>query len=137
MRVLLIYPRFSNTQYGREGERLREILGTRATMPPLGLLTVAALCPADWEFRMCDMTVRDLMEDDLECADLAMISGMMPQHEAMLEVLKRCKARGLRTVVGGPHATSSPDLLPDADHLILDEGEITLPPFLADLAAGN
>jgi len=36
------------------------IIGKRALLPPLGLLTVAAPLPPDWEVRLCDMNVRAL-----------------------------------------------------------------------------
>ena len=54
----------------------------------------------------------------------------------MMETIRRCGQAGIPTVVGGPHATSSHEKFSDATYLVLDEGEITFPMFLRDLAAG-
>jgi len=58
MKVLCVAPRFPETYWGHE--RSMRIIGKRALLPPLGLLTVAAPLPPDWEVRLCDMNVRAL-----------------------------------------------------------------------------
>jgi radical SAM superfamily enzyme YgiQ (UPF0313 family) len=135
MNTLLIWPMIPLTYWG--GQYSVKLIGRRAFMPPLGLLTVAALCPQEWNLRLVDLNITGTISDeDLKWADLAFISGMVIQHSSMKEVIVTCKKAGVPTVVGGPHATSSPEKFDDADHLILDEGEITLPPFFIDYAAG-
>lgn len=135
MKALLIWPRIPVTYWG--GHYSVGLIGKRAFMPPLGLLTVAALCPADWNLRLADLNADELKDSDLEWADIVLMSGMVIQHDSMMEVLARCKQHNLPTVVGGPHATSSPEKFSQVDHLVLDEGEITFITFLNDLKAGK
>ena len=135
MNTLFVWPEIPVTYWGAQYSM--RLIGKRAVMPPLSLLTVAALCPREWNMRLVDLNIEQLDQADLEWADLVLISGMAIQHRSMVETLSRCKQAGVATVVGGPHATSSPERLADATHLLLDEGEITLPLFLHDLAAGN
>lgn len=135
MNTLLVWPEIPVTYWG--GHFSTALIGKSAFMPPLGLLTVAALCPQDWDYRLIDLNIRQLSDADIEWADLIMMSGMVIQHKSMMEVLERAKRAGKAVAVGGPHATSSPEKFDDANYLILDEGEITLPMFLADFASGN
>jgi len=133
MNGLLIWPRFPISYWGVH--YTVSLLRKGAIMPPLGPITVAALCPSDWNLRLIDLNIEELSDSDLQWADIVLMSGMAIQHSSMTEVLRRCKHAGVRSVVGGPHATSSPERLEDADHLVLDEGEITLPAFFKDLQA--
>ncbi len=135
MKVLLLYPEFPNTFWSFK--HALEFVDKSAGMPPLGLLTVAAMLPTDWELRLVDMNVSPLREADLVWADMVFVSAMIVQREATVAAIKQCKAAGLPVVAGGPLFTAEPDVCPDVDHLILNEGEITLPLFLADLAVGR
>ncbi len=135
MNTLLVWPRIPVTYWGAQYSV--GLVGKRAAMPPLSVLTVAALCPRDWNMRVVDLNIEELSRSDIEWADLVFVSGMAIQHQSTVEILSRCKQAGVTTVVGGPHATSSPERLEDATHLLLDEAEITLPKFLHDLAEGN
>jgi radical SAM superfamily enzyme YgiQ (UPF0313 family) len=136
MNALLIWPQIPLTYWG--GQYSVKLIGRRAFMPPLGLLTVAALCPKDWQFRLIDLNAgHEITDDDLAWADIAMLSGMAIQHQSITSALLRCKTAGVPTIVGGPDATSSPEKFDDATYLILDEAEVTLPKFLSDFAAGK
>lgn len=135
MNILLIQPKFPVTYWG--GQYSIGLIGKRAFMPPLGLLTVAALCPRDWNMRLVDLNAEELPENDLDWADLVLMSGMAIQHSSMMEAIAKCKKHGVRVAVGGPHATSSPEKFDAVDHLILDEGEITFTAFLNDLRNGT
>ncbi len=134
MNVLLIWPQIPLTYWG--AQHSIKLLGKRAVMPPLALITVAAMCPPEWNFRLVDLNIEELKQSDIEWADTAMVSGMIVQHSSMTEAIKRCKNAGVCVIVGGPDATSSPEKFPDADVLLLDEAEVTLPLYLNDLAAG-
>src|SRR5512141_51689 len=103
MKVLCVWPSFPETYWGHE-HALR-LIGKRALLPPLGLLTVAALLPRDWEVRLCDMNVRPLEDADLDWADVVFLSGMLVQRPSLLDAAARARARGKITVAGGPHAT--------------------------------
>ncbi len=135
MKALLIYPEFPDTFWSFK--HALPFIRKRASMPPLGLLTVAAMLPAGWELRLVDMNVTSLKADDLAWADCAFVSAMIVQQESAHEAIARCKAAGLRVVAGGPLFTAEPDAFPLVDHLVLNEAELTLPPFLADLAEGR
>jgi len=135
MRALSVYPRFPDTFWSfRHALRF---VRKRASLPPLGLLTVASMFPKEWELQLVDMNVGPLRRRDLEWADCVFISAMMVQRESAEDVIARCQALGVRTVAGGPLFTSQPDAFPQVDHLILGEGEISIPPFLRDLQAGT
>ena len=135
MRALLVYPRFPDTFWSfRHALRF---VRKRASLPPLGLVTVASMFPKEWELQLVDMNVGPLKRRDLEWADCVFISAMMVQRESAEDVIARCRALGVRTVAGGPLFTSQPDAFPQVDHLILGEGEISIPPFLRDLQAGT
>lgn len=134
MRVLCVSPLFPETYWGHE--RSMRLIGKRALRPPLGLLTVAALLPSDWEVRLCDMNVRPLDDDDLDWADVVFLSGMIVQRPSMLEVAARARARGRIVVVGGPHATATPDALaPYVDSIVVGEAEDLMDDLCAALLA--
>jgi GTP cyclohydrolase II len=101
------------------------------------MITVAAMLPETWEFRLVDCNVEKLSEADLEWADIVFAGGMIPQQAALLALIERVRAHGKPIVVGGPDATSSPHLYHRATHLVLGEAEITLPRWLADMENGN
>jgi radical SAM superfamily enzyme YgiQ (UPF0313 family) len=136
MRVLMIYPEFPDTFWSFR--HALAFIGRKAVSPPLGLLTLAPMLPEAWEKRLVDLNVQPLTDADLAWADLAMVSAMAVQRDAARAVLARCRAAGVTTVAGGPLFTTEPEAFDtEVDHLILGEGELTLPPFLADWARGE
>lgn len=135
MNALLLSPEFPETFWGFK--HAVKFVGKKANLPPLGLLTVAALLPTDWDLRLADLNVAPLTNDDLAWADLAFISAMSIQLESTRRVISRCRERGVRVVAGGPLFASEDGRLEGVDHFVLNEAELTLPAFLADLAAGR
>jgi radical SAM superfamily enzyme YgiQ (UPF0313 family) len=135
MHVLLIYPEFPDTFWSFK-HALR-FIRKRAAYPPLGLLTVAALLPSDWEKRLVDLNVTPLTSEDLAWADLVCVSAMAVQRESVHRCIARCRQAGVRVVAGGPLFTAEPEQFPDVDHLVLGEAEVTLPRFLEDLREGH
>jgi radical SAM superfamily enzyme YgiQ (UPF0313 family) len=134
MKVLCVAPRFPETYWGHE--RAMRLVGKRALLPPLGLLTVAALLPGDWEVRLCDMNVRPLEDTDLDWADVVFLSGMIVQRPSMLEVAARARARGKLVIAGGPHATATPEALaPYVDSIVVGEAEELMGDLCAALSA--
>ena len=131
MNVLLISPKFPETFWSFT-HALR-FIRRKASSPPLGLLTVAAMLPASWGRRLADLNVRELTDADLAWADYAFIGGMTVQHESAMDLVARCKAAGLPVVAGGPLFTMEHGKFADVSHFVLDEAEVTLPAFLADL----
>ena len=134
MNILLIYPEFPDTFWSFK--HALKFIRKRASLPPLGLLTVAAMLPTDWEKRLIDLNVRNLTEQDLAWADMALISAMVVQRDPARQIIARCKAAGLKVVAGGPLFTAEYDQFENVDHFILNEAELTLPPFLKDLEIG-
>ncbi|UZQ54000.1 DUF4070 domain-containing protein [Trichothermofontia sichuanensis B231] len=137
MRVLLIYPLFPKTFWSYE--KILELVNRKVLLPPLGLITVAAILPQTWEFKLVDRNVRDVREDEWDWAELVICSAMIVQKEDLLAQIREAKRRGKRVAVGGPYPTSMPEeVLPaGADYLVLDEGEITLPMFVEALERGE
>jgi radical SAM superfamily enzyme YgiQ (UPF0313 family) len=135
MRVLLVYPLFPPSFWSFT-EAIR-LVGRKAMSPPLALVTVAALLPQNWEFRLVDRNVREISEEDWTWAEIVMLSAMIVQKEDLLQQVREAKRRGKRVAVGGPYPTAMPEECREADYLILDEGEVTLPQFLAALDRGE
>ena len=135
MKVLLINPEFPDTYWSFRHALPFE--GKRCAFPPLGLLTVSALLPDSWERQLVDLNVRKLTTADIDWADMVFATAMLVQKDSLKEVVKRCKARGKRVVLGGPYVTTTIEDLPDADHIFLGEAETTLPQFIDDLARGE
>jgi radical SAM superfamily enzyme YgiQ (UPF0313 family) len=134
MNILLIYPKFPDT-FWSFSYALR-FIGKKSAFPPLGLITVAALLPEQFQIRLVDLNVDALGDDDLAWADMAFISAMAVQRKSAVHVVDRCKAKGLKIVAGGPLFTAQPYEFEQVDHLVLDEAEATLPAFLTDLKNG-
>jgi radical SAM superfamily enzyme YgiQ (UPF0313 family) len=135
MKVLLINPEFPDTYWSFRHALPFE--GKRCAFPPLGLLTVSALLPDNWERRLVDLNIQPLKDADIEWADMVFATAMLVQKESLREIAKKCKERGKRVVLGGPYVTSTIEELPDADHLFLGEAETTLPQFVKDLENGE
>jgi radical SAM superfamily enzyme YgiQ (UPF0313 family) len=135
MKVLLIYPNNPDTFWSFR--HALKFISKKACYPPLGLLTVAAMLPESWEKRLVDMNVQTLSDKELQWADYVFISAMTIQRESVNKLLARCRQLGVLTVAGGPLFTTSPDEFDQADYLVLNEAEITLPPFLEDLQRGQ
>jgi len=134
MNVLLLYPEFPETFWGYQ-HALR-FIGKKAALPPLGLLTVAAMLPPEWNCRLIDLNVSRLRTRDLEWADLAMISAMIAQKNSTKDLIQVCHSHRLPIVAGGPLFSSEPESFSEVEHLVLGEAEISLAPFLSDFAKG-
>jgi radical SAM superfamily enzyme YgiQ (UPF0313 family) len=130
MKALLIYPEWPDTYWSFKHALSFE--GKRSVFPPLGLLTVASLLPKTWEKRLVDLNVRPVTDADLDWADVVMVSAMLVQKQSMMGVLSRCRARGLRTVVGGPITSCTSDLALYADHVVIGEAEEIVAGLAAD-----
>ncbi len=135
MNALLIYPEFPDTYWSFK--HALKFLGKRAAQPPLGLMTVAALLPHAWKKRLVDTNVERLRDCDLAWADIVLLSAMHIQRESLVAIVERCRARGLRTVVGGPIASSLSQAELKADHVMIGEGEALVAGMARDLEQGT
>ena len=135
MNILMVYPMYPDTFWSFK--HALKFVSKKASFPPLGLLTVAAMLPIDWNKKLIDMNANQLIDDDILWADLVFISAMSIQSESADDVIRRCNKLNAKIVAGGPLFTSSSEYYPNIDFLILNEAEITLSLFLKDLAEGK
>ena len=135
MKILLVYPWYPDTFWSfRHALRF---LSKRAAFPPLGLLTVAAMLPRQWQKKLVDMNVTTLTDEDLEWADYVFVSAMSIQKGSVETVISRCNRLNVKVVAGGPLFTTGYEQFRGVDHFVLNEAEVTLPAFLKDLEKGN
>jgi len=137
MKVLLLDPRSPHSFW--TFDRTLQGLGKKALLPSLGLITVAALLPKDWELRFLDTRFQPVGQEMWDWADLVMISGMIVQREDMHRLIREAKQRGKRVAVGGPYVSSLPEevMAAGADFIIKGEAETALPAFLEALEKGE
>ena len=133
--ALLIYPKHPPTYWGNN--YALDLLGIKAAFPPLGLLTVAAMFPSRYNLRVVDLNVTPLEDADLEWADLAFTSTMIPQRPSLELVVERCNRAQVPVIAGGPHPTTFHEEMEGIDHFVLDEVEETFATFLRDLENGT
>ncbi|HXN46899.1 MAG TPA: B12-binding domain-containing radical SAM protein, partial [Bryobacteraceae bacterium] len=132
----MVWPRFPPSFWGFEG--VLEMVPEESVAPPLGLITVAALCPPTWEVRLIDRAFEDLRDEDLLWADLVMVSAMRAQRVDAVATLARARSLGRRTFLGGPWASSEPDMvLREADHVLVGEAEEVFADIAAALEQGT
>lgn len=131
----MVYPEYPETFWSFK--HILKFIAKKASYPPLGLLTVSAMLPKEWSKRLVDLNVRELKDEDIIWADMVFVSAMIVQKKSAQEVIDRAKKMGKKVVCGGPVFTSQPEKFHGVDHFVLNEGEVTLPLFLKDLAAGK
>jgi radical SAM superfamily enzyme YgiQ (UPF0313 family) len=135
MNALLVQPLAPKTYWGFQ--YAVGIVGKGAPHPPLGLATLAALLPKEWELRIADLNVSPLRDEELRWADAVLVTGMLVHKESMHEVIARARNLGVRTVVGGPGASTRPEEFGDADHVFTGEAEGRLEALVAALEGGE
>jgi len=131
----MIYPEFPDTFWSFK--HALNFVSRKASSPPLGLVTIAAMLPEGWSKKLVDLNVCSFTRADLEWADLVFVSAMVVQRDSAIKIIRQCKDAGLKVIAGGPLFTSEYETFESVDHFILNEGELTLPPFLEDLKNGN
>jgi len=137
MRALLVCPEFPLSFWSFQ--RSNGLIGAKTSLPPLGLLTVAALLPSSWKLRLADLNTRKITDEDWQWADLILISSMYIQKEGFWAMVTEAKRRGKTVVAGGPYPTSLPEeaLAAGCDFVVRGEGENTIPLLLKALRAGK
>jgi len=135
MRLLLINPKFPESFWSFKWALERVLPGKRALNPPLGLATLAALCPPDWEIEIVDENIESIPLAPV--ADLVGVCGMGVQFARQRELLAYYRGRGYRTVAGGSFASLCPERYEAlADTVIAGEAEYIWKEFCRDLARG-
>ncbi|MGB2926283.1 MAG: radical SAM protein [Limnothrix sp.] len=136
MKALLVYPEFHKSFWSFE--KTIQLVGRKTFIPPLGLITVAAMLPKEWELKLVDCNVRKVTDTDWDWADLVIFSGMIVHRANLRTLIQTAKSKGKKVAIGGPYATSLSHECTDAgaDYLVLDEGEITIPLFVEAIEQG-
>ncbi len=137
MKILLVYPRYPDTFWSFR--HALKFIFKKAAFPPLGLLTVAAMLPEEWEKKLVDMNTTTLTDKDISWADYVFISAMVAQQNSAREVVDRCKKLETKIVAGGPFfgpGYEDSGFFEDMEHLIFGEAENKLPLFIEDLEKG-
>lgn len=135
MKILLVSPKTPNTFWSYK--HVLRFVARKAAFPPLGLLTVAAMLPREWELRVVDLNVGRLGDKDIRWADYVMISAMIVQQDSAREVARRCKRAGKVVIAGGPLFTTGHEGFPDVPHFVLGEAEDVIEELIADMRAGS
>jgi radical SAM superfamily enzyme YgiQ (UPF0313 family) len=134
-KCLIVQSKFSKFSYLNYID-VCKIAGAKYPVTPLGLMTVAALFPQQWKFKLVDENVEPLLAEHFEWADIVCTGGMLCQQEGTFSIINKSHQYGCPAVVGGPDPTSQPGLYKSADYLLCGEGEITIPMFIKDLEKG-
>ncbi|MFO7891812.1 MAG: B12-binding domain-containing radical SAM protein [bacterium] len=135
-RCLIVQSKFSEHSYWNYVE-VCKLVGAKYPAAPLGLLTVAALLPQQWTFKLVDANIEPVYDKHFKWADIVCVGGMLPQQASMLAIIDRAHQFDLPVVIGGPDVTLQPELYQSADYLVLGEGEVTIPLFIAALQKGR
>jgi radical SAM superfamily enzyme YgiQ (UPF0313 family) len=135
-RVLMVYPLFSAATFWNFSDACK-LVGARYPAAPLGLITLAAMLPPNWDIRLVNRNTEELTHADIAWADMVMTGGMLAQQVDTLEVIDLCHSLGKPVAVGGPDATSSPHVYQKADFRVLGEVEGIIGEFVAAWEAGS
>jgi radical SAM superfamily enzyme YgiQ (UPF0313 family) len=135
LNCLLVHPEFSKKSSLNYVDVCR-IAWAKYPIPPLGLMTVAALLPQHWKFKLIDLNTTTLQDKDFGWADIVCTGGMLSQQPGIIEIITKAHEHGIKVVAGGPDPTCQPNIYSEADYLVLGEGENTIPLFLEDLNKG-
>ena len=132
----MVFPRFNPNSFWSM-QAACDAWGAKCPAPPLGMITVAALLPREWDIKLVDRNAEELKPEDIDWADMVMTGGMLPQQNDTLLLIERCQARAKPVVIGGPDPTSSPDVYGHADFLVLGEAEDIIQKFVEAWDAGE
>ncbi|WP_407048624.1 B12-binding domain-containing radical SAM protein [Methyloraptor flagellatus] len=128
-KVLMVFPRFVQNSFWSMQATV-DLWGAKCTAPPLGMITLAALLPREWNIRLVNRNAETLTEADLAWADVIMTGGMLPQRADTLTIIDIAKRAGKPVVVGGPDPMSCPEVYEAADFRVLGEAEGLIDQFI-------
>jgi radical SAM superfamily enzyme YgiQ (UPF0313 family) len=133
MKVLLINPKYPDTFWSYK--HALSFIHKKASLPPLGLLTVSSLLPKSWDKKLVDLNVSELKDEDIRNSDLVLIGVIVQKDSAGNK--ERVKSFGKFIIAGGPLFSALHKDFPAVDCFVLNEGEITIPMFLKDFEKGK
>ena len=135
MNVLLISPRTPDTFWSFK--HAIRFVSRKASMAPLGLLTVAAMLPPEWKLKLVDLNVEKLKDEDLRRADYVLLGAMIVHTDSVREIMARCAAFKKTVIAGGPLFTTGHEAFPEIQHFVLGEAEETMSQVVADMRSGR
>jgi radical SAM superfamily enzyme YgiQ (UPF0313 family) len=135
MKILLISPRTPDTFWSFK--HAIRFVSRRASMAPLGLLTVAGMLPPEWKLKLTDLNVERLRDEDLRWADYVLLGAMIVHKDSVREIVARCTAFGKTVIAGGPLFTTGHEAFPKIQHFVLGEAEEVMPQVVADMQSGR
>ncbi len=135
MRILLVSPATPDTFWSYK--YVLPFVAKKAAFPPLGLLTVAAMLPANWQFKLVDLDVHRLIDSDIDDADYVLVSAMLIHEPSVRDIAARCNRLGKPIIAGGPLFTTAPERFAEIPHVIIGEAEDLMPELVADMRAGR
>jgi radical SAM superfamily enzyme YgiQ (UPF0313 family) len=105
-----------------------------ASLPSLGLLTLAGMTPREVDVAYVEVPSLDAVADVPGDFDAVAISSFSAQIGEAYRLADRYRERGTRVVLGGLHVTARPEeALRHADAIVIGEGETSWPMLLEDL----
>lgn len=134
--ILLVYPVVPGNTFWSYQYALK-FINRKSAMPPLGLLTVAALIPEQYELKLVDLNIEALTDEAIEWADAVFVSAMIVQKESMAAIVERCRGFDKTIVAGGPYVTNNFEEIEGVDHLLRGEVDETLRDFFDELEQGT
>ncbi len=136
MKLLLINPKFPESFWSYKWGLENFAPGKRTLNPPLGLATLAGMCPDDWDIEIVDENIQTVpLKPD---ADIVGICGMGVQFERQKELLGFYRRKGFFVVAGGSYASLCPEVYETlADCVVAGEAEYIWPQFCRDFEAGS
>ena len=135
MNILLVSPATPTSFWSYK--HVLPLISRKAAFPPLGLLTVAAMLPDEWNLRLVDLDVSRLKNADIDWADYVLISAMIVQADSSGQVIRRCGAKGKTVIAGGPLFTTGHKRFPEIQHFVLGEAENIMPALIEDMRSGR
>ncbi len=131
----MVYPKYPDTFWGFK--HALKFISKKTALPPLGLVTIAAYFPREWDVKLVDMNCEKLTDAEIKSSDYVFISAMTIQRDSSKEVIKRCNELKVPSVVGGPLFTMEPDNFQDADHFVLGEAEDLMSQLIKDIESNK
>ena len=137
MNVLLVNPAYPQTYWSLD--KVLRMIGKKVAEPPLGLLTVAALLPQEWNFKVIELKIRKITDDEWNRCDILFFTGMGVQFPSMFKTIREAKRRNKTVVVGGSAVFHVPEeaLKAGADIVVKGEAEQAIPQLLQAIDQGD
>jgi radical SAM superfamily enzyme YgiQ (UPF0313 family) len=135
MKILLVSPKTPDTFWSFK--YAVRFVSRKASMAPLGLLTVAGMLPKDWSLKLVDLNMTALRDEDLRWADYVLLGAMIVHRESVHEIAARCAVLGKTIIAGGPLFTTGYDAFPEIQHFVLGEAEEIMAQVVAGMQRGQ